>query len=71
MPKQFYNIDKWAEDNGIELTMSLSFYTSEDGKRMQLCSCTIHNGYRSIDYAWVVGTTTLDEVIKEFLDNQE
>ena len=69
--KKFYNIDKRAEDNGIELTMSLSFYTSEDGKRMQLCSCTIHNGYKSIDYAWVVETSTLDEVIKDFLDNQE
>lgn len=71
MTKQFYNIDKRAEENGIELTMSLSFYTSEDGKRMQLCSCTIHNGCKSIDYAWVVGTTTLYEVIKEFLDNQD
>ena len=71
MTKQFYNIDKWAEENGIELTMSLSFCKSEDGKRMQLCGCTIHNGYRSIDYELVASTTTLDEVIKDFLDNQD
>lgn len=71
MKKEFFNVDKWAEENGIELTMSLSFYTSEDGEKMELCSCTIHNGYKSIDYAWVVGTTTIHDVIKDFLDNQE
>ena len=69
MAKKYYNLDTWAEDNGLTLTMSVSFFTSEDGKKMQLCSCTIHNGYKSVDYAWVVGETTLDEVIKEFLDN--
>ncbi len=71
MAKQFYKLDKWAEDNGVDLTMSLSFFTSEDGERMELCSCTIRNGYKSVDYARVVGTTTLDEVIRDFLDNQD
>ena len=27
MKKQFYNIDKWAEDNGLELSISMSFFT--------------------------------------------
>ena len=71
MLKKYYNLDKWAEDNGLELSLSISFYSSEDGKKMQLCSCTIHNGCKSVDYAWVVGQTTLDDVIREFLDNQE
>ena len=71
MKKQFYNNDKWAEDNGLELSLSMSFYTSEDSEHMQLCSCTISDGCKSIDYAWVVGTTTLDDIIKEFLDNQD
>lgn len=65
--KEFYNLDKHIEDNGLSLKMEISFYTSEDGKKMQLCSCTIHDGCKSIDYAWVVGTTTLDDVIREFL----
>lgn len=65
--KEFYNLDKQIEDNGLSLKMEISFYTSEDGKKMQLCSCTIHDGCKSIDYAWVVGTTTLDDVIREFL----
>lgn len=69
--KKYFKLDKWAEDNGLELTMSISFYSTEDGKKMELCSCTIHNGYKSIDYEWVVGTTTLEEVIKDFLDNQD
>lgn len=70
MKKAYYNLDKFAEDNGLSLKMEVSFYTSEDGKKMQLCSCTIHNGCKSIDYAYVVGETTLDDVIKEFLENQ-
>ena len=65
--KEFYNLDKQIEENGLSLKMEISFYTSEDGKKMQLCSCTIHDGCKSIDYAWVVGTTTLDDVIREFL----
>lgn len=65
--KEFYNLDKQIEDNGLSLKMEISFYTSEDGKKMELCSCTIHDGCKSIDYAWVVGTTTLDDVIREFL----
>lgn len=65
--KEFYNLDKQIEDNGLSLEMEISFYTSEDGKKMQLCSCTIYDGCKSIDYAWVVGETTLDDVIREFL----
>lgn len=65
--KEFYNLDKQIENNGLSLKVEISFYTSEDGKKMELCSCTIHDGCKSIDYAWVVGTTTLDDVIREFL----
>lgn len=71
MGKGYYKLDKWAEDNGITLKMEISFFSTEDGKKMQLCSCTIYNGCKSIDYAYVVEQTTLDDVIKEFLDNQD
>lgn len=69
--KKCYKLDKFYEDNGLSLEMSISFYTSEDGKKMELCSCTISNGCKSVDYAWVVGTTTLDDVIKEFLGEED
>ena len=71
MNRKIFKLDKWAEDNGLSLKMEVGFYTSEDGKTMEILSCTIHNGCKSIDYAWTIGHTTLEDVIEEFLDNQD
>ena len=67
MEKKYYPLNKYLEENGIDLKLTLSFFTSEDGKTMQLCSCNISDGCHSCDYAWVVGETTLDDVIQEFI----
>lgn len=67
MKKAYFDYDANAEEYGLDINMSVSFYSTEDGKRMQLCSCTLSYGTRSCDYAWVIGETTLEDVINEFL----
>ena len=66
--KRLYDYNKKAEENGLNIEMSVSFYSTDDGRKMQLCSCTLSYGCYSCDYAWVVGETTLDDIINEFLE---
>lgn len=68
MGKTYFKYDKKAEENGLNIEMHIDFYTSENGEKMQLCNCTLSNGCQSIDYAWVIGETTLKDVINDFLN---
>ena len=65
--KPLFDYNKRAEEDGLDIKMTVSFFSTEDGKKMKLCSCSLTYGTHCCDYAWVVGETTLEDVINEFL----
>ena len=68
MTRTIYALDKQAERNGLDLKISVSFFETEDGKHMELLSCTITDGIKSLDYALVMNETNLKDMIKDFID---
>ena len=61
-----FDFDAKAEQYGMALQIDLQFMKSSD-KQMRVLSCTIHNYERAVEYAFVIGETTLKDVIVEFL----
>lgn len=66
MKKSKFDYDEKVYENGIDLSISAQFFKGKDGK-MDMLSCTVSDGVKANDYGMVVGETTLEEVVREFL----
>lgn len=66
MAKVKFDFNQKDYDYGLNLSFSVDFIP--DGKGgMEVLQATISDGLNSIDYADVIGQTSLLDVIKEFM----
>lgn len=66
MKKSKFDYDEKVYWSGLDLSISVQFFKAKDGK-MDMLSCTVSDGCKETDYEMVLGETTLEDVVREFL----
>ena len=70
MGKIQFNFNDKDYEYGITLTVNIEFIQRDDNT-MECLNCTFSDGLNGVDYSDVIATTTILDVIKEFMRGED